>query len=188
MFIKLSTLLTALAVASTAVAHGVISSPPRRRPGTNFSSVCGSQIYSIVSSDEYGNQQGEEQNINSGTTAACHLYLCKGLQFSDNTANVQHYPANTVVPITIDLRAPHTGVANVSVVATATNKVIAGPLISFNPAYSVSTPIPANQTSFSVTIPSLSGQCGTAGACVIQWWWDARSIDQTYMSCVDFTQ
>ncbi|KDQ56223.1 hypothetical protein JAAARDRAFT_305662 [Jaapia argillacea MUCL 33604] len=188
MFVKLSAVVTALALAGTTVAHGVISSPPRRQPGANFTAVCGSQIDSIVSSDQYGNQQLEEQNINSQTTAACHLYLCKGLQYADNTANVQHYPANTVVPITIDIRAPHTGVANVSVVATATNKVIAGPLISFNPAYSVSAPIPANQTSFSVTIPNLNGQCATAGACVLQWWWDARSVDQTYMSCVDITQ
>ncbi|KDQ56221.1 hypothetical protein JAAARDRAFT_48162 [Jaapia argillacea MUCL 33604] len=175
MFAKLSVLATLLAVASTAVAHGVISSPPRRqaslrcyqRPGTNFEAICGTQIYNNVESDQYGNQQLEEQNIGTDTT------------YSDNTANVQHYPANTVVPITISLRAPHTGVANVSVVYTPTNTMLTPTLIYFDPAYSVSTAIPANQTSFSVTVPNLNGKCATAGDCVLQWWWDARSIDQT---------
>ncbi|EGO03922.1 hypothetical protein SERLA73DRAFT_175611 [Serpula lacrymans var. lacrymans S7.3] len=188
MFAQLIALVSAASIVSTVCAHGVISSPPRRLPGPAFEAACGSQIYSIVSSDQYGNQQQEEQNINSETTSACELYLCKGLEYADNTNNVQQFTANQVVPIQIDLRAPHTGVANVSVVATASNSVIAGPLISFDPAYSTSTAIPANQTSFSVTIPNLNGQCATAGECVLQWWWDARSIDQTYMSCVDFTQ
>ncbi|KIJ68282.1 hypothetical protein HYDPIDRAFT_36775 [Hydnomerulius pinastri MD-312] len=185
---KLLAFLAIAGLTGSTLAHGVISSPPRRLPGTAFEAACGSQIYSIVSSDQYGNQQQEEQNINSETTAACQLYLCKGLEYADNESNVQKFSANQVVPIEIDLRAPHTGVANVSVVNTKTNSVIAGPLIYFDPAYSVSTPIPANQTSFSVTIPNLNGACGTAGTCVLQWWWDARSIDQTYMSCVDFTQ
>ncbi|KIJ68281.1 hypothetical protein HYDPIDRAFT_81330 [Hydnomerulius pinastri MD-312] len=171
--------LVALAAAVGTQAHGVISSPPRRQPGTAFEAACGSQIYSIVSSDQYGNQQGEEQNINSQTTASCHLYVCKGLQYADNTANVQHYAAGTVVPITIDIRAPHTGVANVSIIDATANKILAGPLYSIPDAYSTSHTIPANQTSFSITIPNLNGQCSTAGKCAIQWWWDARSIDQT---------
>ena len=33
------------------------------------------------------------------------------LQFEDNQSNVQHFSANQVVPIKIDIRAPHTGVA-----------------------------------------------------------------------------
>ncbi|KAH7921794.1 hypothetical protein BV22DRAFT_1018642 [Leucogyrophana mollusca] len=188
MYTKLIALSAALAAASTTCAHGVISSPPRRQPGTAFETTCGSQIYSQVSSDQYGNQQGEEQNINSQTTAACQLYLCKGLLYADNESNVQHYTAGQSVPIQIDIRAPHTGVANVSIVDTTSNKVIAGPLYSIPDAYSTAHAIPANQTSFSITIPSLGSQCSTAGKCVIQWWWDARSIDQTYMSCVDFTQ
>ncbi|KAH7915392.1 hypothetical protein BJ138DRAFT_1169993 [Hygrophoropsis aurantiaca] len=188
MYTKLVAFVTAATVASTALAHGVISSPPRRLPGAAFEAACGSQVYSNVDSDQFGNQQGEEQNFNSDTTSACRVYLCKSLMYEDNTGNVQSFSANQVVPIEIDIEAPHTGVANVSVVDTTTNTVLAGPLISFDPAYSVSTPIPANQTSFSVTIPNLNGACTTAGVCVLQWWWDARPIDQTYMSCVDFTQ
>ncbi|KIJ68283.1 hypothetical protein HYDPIDRAFT_24577 [Hydnomerulius pinastri MD-312] len=188
MMSKLVTLIAAASVLSSALAHGVISSPQRRLPGAAFEAACGTQIYDLVESDQFGNQQQEEQNIGSDTTSACQLYLCKGLMYADNESNVQKYTANQVVPIEIDLEAPHTGVANVSVVDTTTNSVIGSPLIYFDPAYSVSTPIPANQTSFSVTIPDLGTQCATAGVCVLQWWWDARSIDQTYMSCVDFTQ
>ncbi|KAH7919042.1 hypothetical protein BV22DRAFT_1041263 [Leucogyrophana mollusca] len=188
MFTKIAALLTALSAIGMAQAHGVIASPPRRQPGSAFQSACGLQMYQVVSSDQYGNQQGAEQNINSETTAACTLYLCRGMQFADNSGNVQHYTAGQSVPISIDIRAPHTGVANVSIVDTTTNSVIAGPLYNILDAYSTSHTIPANQTSFSITIPSLGGACSTAGKCVIQWWWDARPIDQTYMSCVDFTQ
>ncbi|KAH7921793.1 hypothetical protein BV22DRAFT_1106994 [Leucogyrophana mollusca] len=188
MYAKLISFMTAASLASSTLAHGVISSPPRRLPGAAFEAACGSQVYSIVDSDQFGNQQQEEQNFNSETTSACQVYLCKGLLYADNESNLQKFSANQVVPIEIDIEAPHTGVANVSVVDTTTNTVLAGPLIYFNPAYSVSTPIPANQTSFSVTVPDLGSSCSTAGVCVLQWWWDARSIDQTYMSCVDFTQ
>ncbi|KAG9118735.1 hypothetical protein FRC07_006615 [Ceratobasidium sp. 392] len=46
----------------------------------------------------------------------------------------------------------------------------------------------ANQENFNITLPTdLGNKCATAGDCVIQWFWDARSIDQTYESCIDFT-
>lgn len=46
----------------------------------------------------------------------------------------------------------------------------------------------ANETSFEITIPDdLGTTCSTPGACVIQHYWDSRSADQTYESCVDFT-
>ncbi|KAG9870279.1 hypothetical protein KCV05_g23316, partial [Aureobasidium melanogenum] len=45
-----------------------------------------------------------------------------------------------------------------------------------------------DQTSFEVTIPEdLGSKCSTPGACVLQHFWDARSVDQTYESCIDFT-
>lgn len=45
---------------------------------------------------------------------------------------------------------------------------------------------PADETSFSVTIPDVTSQCSEAGACAIQWWWYGTGNDQTYESCVDF--
>ena len=81
----------------------------------------------------------------------------------------------------IDIHAPHTGVANVSIVSVADNTVIAGPLVSFENAYNNQQPL-SDQTAttdFNITIPDLGGKCATAGDCVVQWWWDARSIDQT---------
>ncbi|EIM89408.1 uncharacterized protein STEHIDRAFT_45272, partial [Stereum hirsutum FP-91666 SS1] len=155
--------------------------------GTAFAATCGQQMYSIVTSDPYGNIQSEEQNIGSDTTDSCELYLCKGYVYDDNTANVQSYTAGQTVDFTIDIRAPHTGVANVSVVNTQTNEIIGDVLWTDTDAYSTSHTIGANETSFSVTLPDVGSSCTEAGTCVLQWWWDARSIDQTYMSCVDFT-
>ncbi|KAH7363797.1 hypothetical protein BKA65DRAFT_545712 [Rhexocercosporidium sp. MPI-PUGE-AT-0058] len=47
--------------------------------------------------------------------------------------------------------------------------------------------LPKNQTEFEVTMPDVKAQCGMAGQCVMQWWWDSKEAKQTYMSCVDFT-
>lgn len=75
----------------------------------------------------------------------------------------------------------------ISVVDLKTNSVIGSPLISWTDYASVSHAIPANNTQFSVTLPSsLPSDCATAGNCALQWWWDARSIDQTYMAYVKF--
>lgn len=140
--------------------------------------------------DPDGNMQQLEQMIKSQqdfNAAECNLSLCKGLQFADNQANVQQFTAGQVVPITAQIKAPHTGIANVSVVNTQTNTVIGEPMIEWAVYASNSAPIPANNTQFSVTMPDVGTQCGTAGNCVVQWWWDSRSADQTYMSCVDFT-
>lgn len=119
----------------------------------------------------------------------CNLWLCKGFEFSDQLAsNVQAYTAGQSVPIHFDIRAPHDGVANVSIVDTATNTVIGSPLKSFDSFALTSQPIQADQEDFSIIIPDdLGSKCATAGECVIQMFWDARSIDQTYESCIDFT-
>jgi hypothetical protein len=90
--------------------------------------------------------------------------------------------------LTVDIRAPHTGIANVSVVDTASNSVIGSPLISWSVYASTATGVTKNETDFSVTIPDdLGNKCATAGDCVLQWYWYAQSIDQTYESCIDFT-
>lgn len=168
-------------------AHGYITSPAARQPGTEFGALCGSQTLSNQASDIYGNIQGELQVAGSGLTADCNLCLCKGFVFADQDAtNVQSYVAGETVPIHFDIRAPHDGVANVSIVDTASNSVISE-LKSWNQFALTSRPIQSNETDFDITIPSdLGGRCTTAGECVIQMFWDARSIDQTYESCVDF--
>lgn len=119
--------------------------------------------------------------------SACDLSLCKGLQFADNAANIQQFTAGQVLPMTVQIKAPHTGDANVSVVDTKTNSVIGTPMIEWPVYASNSAGIPENNTEFEVTLPNVGDQCATAGDCVLQWWWDSREADQTYMSCVDFT-
>ncbi|KAJ5207939.1 hypothetical protein N7449_002318 [Penicillium cf. viridicatum] len=172
-------------------AHGFVTSPEARQPGTAMGAACGQQVLSNQGSDKYGNIQGELQVASSQSDykdAECDIWLCKGYKFADNKDNVQSYKAGQKVPFTVDIRAPHTGVANVSVVATSSNKVIGAPLISWDVYASTATGVKADETDFSVTIPNdLGSQCATAGDCVLQWYWYAESIDQTYESCVDFT-
>jgi predicted carbohydrate-binding protein with CBM5 and CBM33 domain len=172
-------------------AHGFVTDPPARMPGTAMQKACGEQVAINQESDNYGNIQGELQVASSQSDyneAACDIWLCKGYKFADNKANVQSYKPGQKVPITVDIRAPHTGGANVSIVDTATNTVIGSPLKSWKVYASNSSPIPAAQENFAITIPEdLGSQCATAGDCVIQWYWFAESIDQTYESCIDFT-
>ncbi|KAJ5693845.1 hypothetical protein N7536_004257 [Penicillium majusculum] len=172
-------------------AHGFVTKPEARQPGTAMGAACGQQVLSNQGSDKYGNIQGELQVASSQSdynAAECDIWLCKGYKFADNKDNVQSYTAGQKVPFTVDIRAPHTGVANVSVVSTSSNKVIGAPLISWDVYASTATGVKADETSFSVTIPDgLGSQCATAGDCVLQWYWYAESIDQTYESCVDFT-
>lgn len=154
--------------------------------------ACGAQVYSNQASDSYGNIQGELQVAATQTdydAAACDIWLCKGYKFADNdAANIQSWTAGQVVDFTFDIRAPHTGVANVSIVDTATNTIIGDELLVYDVFGSTATTIPANETAFSLTIPSgLETKCATAGACVLQHYWNAASIDQTYESCIDFT-
>lgn len=176
--------------ATFAAGHGIVTSPPARIVGDAMKAVCGQQVTSNLQSNALGDSQqllkiAASQNDFDPTS--CDVSLCKGLQFGDNTANVQKFTAGQVVPMTVEIQAKHTGTANVSVVDTATNSVIGEQLIFFPVYASTSTEVPKNQTQFSIKMPDVSAQCGTAGACVVQWWWDLRQADQTYMSCVDFT-
>ncbi|GAB7346217.1 hypothetical protein MBLNU457_4950t1 [Dothideomycetes sp. NU457] len=176
-------------MAATVSAHGFITSPSARMPGSAMAVACGQQVYYNQKGDNYGNVQGMLQVAKSQSdydAAACNIWMCKGYKYADNTANVQTYTVGQVVPITFDIRAPHTGVANVSVVRTSDNTVIGSPLISWDVFASNSASIPADETSFSVTIPDVSEDCAAPGACVLQHFWNAADIDQTYESCVDF--
>ncbi|KAF3397912.1 hypothetical protein F1880_006243 [Penicillium rolfsii] len=171
--------------------HGFVTSPAARMPGAAMKAACGNQVEINQQSDNYGNIQGELQVAKSQSdynAAECDIWLCKGYKFADNTANVQSYTAGQTIDFKVDIRAPHTGVANVSVVDTASNTVIGDPLIYWSVYASTATGVTANETSFSVTMPdNLGSKCATAGDCVLQWYWYAESIDQTYESCIDFT-
>lgn len=170
--------------------HGFVSSPTPRYPGSAFEAACGQQAYDTETSDVYGNVQGMLQVADSQSdynAAECNAWLCKGFKYADNNVTYS-YTAGETVDFEVAIHAPHTGVANVSVVDTSTNTVIGSPLISWSVYASVSTGVAANNTAFSVTIPDdLGDQCTTGGDCVLQWYWYAESIDQTYESCVDFT-
>ena len=87
-----------------------------------------------------------------------------------------------------ELPIPHEGPMNVSIVQTATNKLLGKPLIAFASYADEKLPaLPANNTAFSVTMPALAqGQCVKAGDCVLQWFWFGTAAKQTYESCVDF--
>ncbi|KAF5613759.1 uncharacterized protein FSUBG_371 [Fusarium subglutinans] len=168
-------------------AHGFVKSPTPRKPGNAFKAACGEQPFYQQSADINGNVQGIKQVVGSDFDAKdCNLWLCKGFQFDDNKDNVQSYKLGEKIDFDVTIAAPHTGYANVSVVKTSTDKMIGEPLIEFE-NYAANAGLNPNNTAFSVTLPeSLGGECTKAGDCVLQWFWDAPDINQTYESCVDF--
>lgn len=172
-------------------AHGRVTSPTPRPLGDAMKAACGDQVWNMQSSDNNGNIQTMAQIGTSQSdfdAAKCHLWQCRGYQFDDATADsIQSFTAGQKVPFVVDIAAPHTGVANVSVVDLGANSVIGDALISWDSYASTATGVQPGDENFSVTIPSdLPDTCATKGGCALQWWWDARSIDQTYISCVDF--
>ncbi|KAE8355099.1 chitin binding domain-containing protein [Aspergillus coremiiformis] len=185
------TILALAGLASMAHGHGFVTTPKARMPGTAFQEACGQQMYYNQKADNYGNIQGELQ-IAKGQSdynaAKCNVWLCKGFKFEDNKDNVFQYTPGQTVSFDVDVRAPHTGVANVSVVDTTSNTVIGQPLKSWTDYASVASGVKESDKKFSVTLPTdLGSKCSKPGACVLQWYWFAQSIDQTYESCVDFT-
>lgn len=172
--------------ASSVAAHGFISSPTPRQPGQGLKAACGDQVFNQQSSDKYGNVQGALQNL-QGSHPDCRMWHCKGVPFED-AGEVFSYTAGQKIPMTVEIRAPHDGVANVSIVKTSSDTVIGQPLISWDKYALTSSPISQHPdwTSFDITMPDVSAECANAGDCVIQWYWDAASIDQTYESCIDF--
>ncbi|RAQ93863.1 chitin binding protein [Stemphylium lycopersici] len=173
--------------ASSVAAHGYISEPAPRMPGDGLKAACGDQVYNTQSSDHYGNIQGALQNL-QGDHPDCRMWQCKGIPFSD-AGKIFEYTAGQKIPMKVEIRAPHDGSANVSIVNIATDKVIGEPLISWDEYALTSSPMSAHPdwTSFEITMPDVSSECANKGDCVIQWFWDAPSIDQTYESCIDFT-
>jgi hypothetical protein len=171
---------------SSVAGHGFISSPTPRQPGAGLKAACGDQVFNQQSSDKFGNVQGALQNLQT-PQPDCRMWQCKGVPFED-AGEIFDYTPGQVIPMKIEIRAPHDGVANVSIVKTSTDTIIGSPLKSFDKYALTSVPLSANPewTSFDITMPDVSAECATAGDCVIQWFWDAPSIDQTYESCIDF--
>ncbi|KAF5860810.1 hypothetical protein ETB97_001030 [Aspergillus alliaceus] len=186
------TILALAGLVSMAHGHGFVTSPQARMPGPAFQEACGQQMYNNQQADNYGNVQGELQVAKGQSdydAAKCNAWLCKGYKFEDNKDNVFQYTPGQTVKFHAEIRAPHTGSANVSIVDTASNTVIGKPLKDFGDQYaSNSSPIKDTDENFSITLPSdLGDKCSEAGACVLQWYWFAKDIDQTYESCIDFT-
>ena len=73
-----------------------------------------------------------------------------------------------------------------SILDTTSNSVI-GELKSCDKYALTSRPISAEGTEFDHTIQRVRGERTDAGERVIQMFWDARRVDQTYESCVDLT-
>jgi predicted carbohydrate-binding protein with CBM5 and CBM33 domain len=171
---------------SSVAAHGFISSPTPRQPGAGLKAACGDQVFNQQSSDKFGNVQGALQNL-QGSQPDCRIWQCKGVPFED-AGEIFDYTPGQKIPMKIEIRAPHDGVANVSIVKTSSDTIIGQPLISFDKYALTSVPLSAHPewTSFDITMPDVSSDCAKAGDCVIQWWWDAPSINQSYESCIDF--
>ncbi|GJC92528.1 Chitin binding protein [Colletotrichum higginsianum IMI 349063] len=175
---------SATALLATMVsAHGNIVSPPARAAGAAMAAACGEANVQAVTTDPTIPLEDL-----TNPPATCQVDLCRGAKFEDNAANVQTFKPGEVVQMKAAIPIPHEGPMNVSVVDTATNKVIGEPLIVFDTYADEKLPqLPANNTDFSVTMPNLpAGTCAQGGQCVLQWFWVGTSAKQTYESCVDF--
>ena len=162
-----------LALVPVVLSHGIITTPPSRRIGDATTSACGATLVNAIKQD---NTSYVEQLTKLSTTdkgyhaAACNLYLCKGLQFADNSANVQTWKAGDVVPIKIYLWIPHEGYANVSIVDTKKNVQVGEPLKIWAKGYAPGrkeSDVPLDQRQFDITVPAgLETTCANAGDCV----------------------
>jgi hypothetical protein len=162
-----------LAFLPAALSHGIITTPEPRSYGAATTAACGPTLVTAVQQDNtsYVEQLNKLSTTDKGYNAtACNLYLCKGLQFADNTANVQTWTAGDVVPIKIWLRIPHEGYANVSVVDTKSNMRVGEYLKIWEKGYApgrYESDVPLDQREFSVTVPEgLESTCAEAGDCV----------------------
>jgi len=191
MLFSISTIAAVASLAATVSSHGLISKPTPRGPGAASLAACGSAVTNNIKGDLTSHVEGlpEAAKTDSKYNAAeCNLWLCRGLQFADNTANVQTYTPGESVHMDVKISIKHVGTANVSIVDTKANKVVKQLLYWGTYADDKAATLPANNTSFDLTIPTdLGATCATAGACVLQWWWYGVNAKQTYEGCVDFT-
>ncbi|KJZ72446.1 hypothetical protein HIM_08115 [Hirsutella minnesotensis 3608] len=169
--------------AASAAAHGKVLSPPARPAGRAMVQACGQEAVDSINKDD---TIPLEDVLNP--SPSCNLFLCRGAQFEDNQDAVQKFTPGQTINFKADLSIPHEGPCNVSVVDTATNKIVGDPLITFDSYADEKLPqLPANNTNFDVTMPNVpAGQCTKPGECVLQWFWFGTDAKQTYESCVDF--
>ncbi|QDS73218.1 hypothetical protein FKW77_003249 [Venturia effusa] len=182
-----SSILAVIAAFTASVAaHGAVTSPPVRNPGPAMMAACGAPAVAAAVADPTNPLEDIDM---SAATPNCKLDLCRGATFADNTANVQTYTPGQTITMKADIPIPHEGPMNVSIIDTATNKVIGSPLISFaSYADENLATLPANNTEFSFRMPMQleAGQCVQPGQCTMQWFWVGTKAQQTYESCVDF--
>ncbi|KAG9231084.1 hypothetical protein BJ875DRAFT_407635 [Amylocarpus encephaloides] len=191
----ITSLTTLACLASTALSHGVITKPTPRGPGAASLAACGPSVTNNIKGDLTSHvedlpEAAAKDSLYQGA-AACNLWLCRGLQFADNTKNVQNWMVGQKVPIEVNIRIRHVGIANVSIIDTKSDKYVKGGegLLVWSKGYadeSVRGSLPANQTMFDVVVPDLGESCKVAGECVLQWWWYGTKARQTYESCIDF--
>lgn len=181
----ISTVVASLLLAPVVLSHGIITVPPSRAIGPAITAACGQAITSAIKSDNTSYVEQLTKLASSDSKfdpAACDLYLCKGLQFSDNSANVQTWKAGDVVPVKIWLRIPHEGIANVSIVSTKQNKQVGDFLKVWKKGYAPGkseNDVPLEQRQFNVTVPrGLETTCANAGDCVSR-----QSIYEEELSC-----
>jgi len=191
MLFSKSSIIAVAALFNRAASHGIITIPYPRAVGDASLAACGSGVTNLIKADNTSHVEGLPEAAAADTAynaKLCNLWLCKGLQFADNTANVEAYYPGQVVPINVFIRVPHEGTANVSIVDTTVNEVLGSELIYWDRyADQALAVLPANNSAFEITIPrDLEGKCLTAGQCVIQWWWYGIAAKQTYESCIDF--
>lgn len=183
-----SLLASAMSILTAQVsAHGNITSPPARQAGAAMAALCGQAAVDTVNADPTA--PIENLPAEALASADCNAFLCRGATFEDQPAeSLQQFTAGQAVPMTAILPIPHAGPMNVSIIQTASNTVLSGPLISFDVYADESlAQLPANNTDFSVTMPDdLGTACTQAGDCVLQWFWFGTNAKQTYESCVDF--
>lgn len=170
MLFSLNSLIVAASLAATVTSHGLITKPTPRGPGAASLAACGTAVTNNIKGDLTSHVEGlpeASRNDKTFKADACNLWLCRGLQFADNTANVQAYTAGQTVHFDVKITIKHAGTANVSVVDTKSNKIVKQLLYWDAYADEKLKTLPANNTAFDVTIPSdLKGACATAGDCV----------------------
>ena len=146
----------------------------RRGPGAASLQYCGPSVTNNIKGDLTSHvedlPEAAAKDSKYQGPALCNLWLCRGLQYADNTKNVQSWKVGQKVPIEVSLRIKHVGSANVSIVDTKSNKFVKGGenLLYWASGYAdeANKNPPANNTKFEVTIPELGDACKTAGECV----------------------
>lgn len=90
------------------------------------------------------------------------------MKYEDNVDQVQSYAAGQDIDMYFAIRAPHDGYANVSVVETKSNAILAS-LKEWDQYALTSRPSVASEMNFTVTMPTdLGDKCAIAGDCVVQ--------------------